>query len=106
MDIKGLRQNGSYILVFPLTANGDPVVDLDAAQFTILDNTKCTTLHYATMDTNIEFSDSQLRVPLESSVTVNLHGLLKFELWVRDSMGRPIPARDGNIEFKPTVTRI
>lgn len=106
MDISGLRQNSSYTLVFPITANGAPVVSLDAVQFTVLDNTKCSTLYSSTLESGAEFDDSQIRIPLESGVTVGLSGVLKYELWVQDSMGRPIAVRDGNIEFKPTVTRI
>lgn len=106
MDILGLRQNGSYRLIFPITANGDPVSSVDAAQFSIYGSASRAPIYTANLCNGVEFADSSIIVPLESSATAGLVGNVKYELWVMDSSARPIAVRDGIIEFKPTNMRI
>jgi len=99
-----LKQGSYYALKFPVLTNGEAVVSVEDAKFSLY-RSGAEVLTKSIVDTSLNFASSTFNVDLDDSETEVLAGLYTFEMWFVDMSGNNIHVRSGNINFEPTKVR-
>ena len=99
-----LKQGSYYALKFPVLTNGEAVVSVEDAKFSLY-RSGAEVLTKSIVDTSLNFASSTFNVDLDDSETEGLAGLYNFEMWFVDMSGNNIHVRSGNINFEPTKVR-
>ena len=99
-----LKQGSYYALKFPVLTNGEAVVSVEDAKFSLY-RSGAEVLTKSIVDTSLNFASSTFNVDLDDSETEGLAGLYNFEMWFVDTNGNNIHVRSGNINFEPTKVR-
>jgi hypothetical protein len=104
-NINDLQQAEDRDLIFAVTINNQPVVDVANILFVIMSDDGLTEVVKLTVGAFATFANGSITIKLKDTHTTTMVGRYAYELWFQDSLGKDVPVARGTLKFTATFGR-